>query len=134
MTYLIPQHDPALSNGSRENPELTQLRQRVEHLEIALSSQRLIGTMIGILAQRYGCTSEQAWSMLVRLSQHTQHKVRDIARVLVGAFDGRDLDAADAELLAEVSRRLPDQGWPVPSAVPSSNGQAPVRYQDRYHR
>lgn len=106
---MTPQDGRVLTNGF-EDPQVTELRQRVAHLEIALDSQRVIGTTIGILAQRFGCTTEQAWSVLVRVSQHSQYKVRDIARVLVDAFDGRELVAADEELLAAVSRQLPDHG------------------------
>jgi hypothetical protein len=64
---------------------------RVAHLETALLSRELIGQAQGIVMERYGLTSEQAMSFLRRHSQHSQTKIRDLARTLVESED-RALD------------------------------------------
>jgi hypothetical protein len=92
-----------------EHPDVAALRDlqlKVENLERALASQRTIGIVIGVLAERYQCTTSDAWAYLRRLSQSLNIKVRDIARVLQGACDG-SIDAADAELAATLDDRLP---------------------------
>lgn len=91
--------------------QLAQLQHKINHLWVALGSQRLIGVAVGLLAHRYGSNTGEAWEQLVSLSQHTNIKVRDIARALVGAFDGT-VRTEDAELLAVVSKRLPGGHWP----------------------
>lgn len=91
--------------------QLAQLQRKIDHLWVALGSQRLIGVAVGLLAHRYGTGTGEAWEQLVSLSQHTNTKVRDIARTLVHAFDGT-IRSEDAELLAVVRRRLPGGRWP----------------------
>lgn len=99
---------PTAADGS---DPLVELQRKVDNLQVALASQRTIGTVIGIFAQKYGCTTDEAWSVLVRLSQHTQVKVRDVARVLQDAFNGQ-LREDDADLVAAVTARLPGGTWP----------------------
>ena len=81
------------------------LRHQVRNLELAMESQRLIGIAIGLVAQRAGCSSDLAWQQLVRVSQDTNVKVREIARILVDARNGR-AEPADAATLADVASRL----------------------------
>lgn len=50
-----------------------------ENLHEALQTSRLIGTAIGIVMQRERVTSEAAFALLVRSSQHLNRKLRDIA-------------------------------------------------------
>lgn len=78
---------------------------KIRHLEIALESQRSIGIAIGLVAQRGGCSSDDAWRQLVRVSQDLNIKVREIARILVDARDGQ-ARPADAVTLACVAARL----------------------------
>lgn len=85
---------------------LRDLQLKVENLERALESQRTIGIVIGILAERYQCTTGDAWAYLRRLSQSANIKVRDIARVLQGACDG-SISASDAQLAASLDEMLP---------------------------
>ena len=83
------------------------LESRVENLERALRSQRQIGTAIGILACRLGCSSDEAWLVMVRVSQHANVKVRVVARVIQNTIDGR-LGADDEPLLAALATHLPE--------------------------
>lgn len=91
--------------------QVAQLQRKIDNLWLALGSQRLIGVAVGLLAQKYGMSTSEAWERLASLSQHTNVKVRDIARALVEAFDGAPR-TDDAALLAEVTRRLPGGCWP----------------------
>ncbi len=64
-----------------------------------------IGVAIGLVAQRAGCSIDDAWQQLVRVSQDRNVKVREIARILIDARNGR-AESADAATLAEVASRL----------------------------
>jgi len=91
-----------------------QLQTEVAQLREALPAQQLIGAATGLLANRFGLRTEQAFRVMVRLSQHSNVKVRVVARVLVTAFDG-ELATADAPLLTELLAQLPAV-WRVPPA------------------
>ena len=100
-------------HGDGEHPatldpqeRIRDLERRVDNLERALQTQRLIGTLIGILAHRYGCTTDESWALVLRISQHTNLKVREVARVFVDACNGR-AQPEDAALLAQVAAQLP---------------------------
>ena len=67
--------------------------------------------LVGILAERIGRTLDEAWAVVVRLSQDTNVKVREVARVFCDAFDGRGR-AEDAELLTRLATSRPGMGDP----------------------
>jgi hypothetical protein len=87
------------------------LRDEVAHLHEAVKSQRDIGMAIGLLSARFGCSTEQAWRTIVRVSQDSNTKVRTVARVLVASHDGT-VDTADHDVLATFAVHLPALGWP----------------------
>ncbi len=64
------------------------LRGEVAHLQEAVKSQRDIGMAIGLLSARFGCSTEQAWRTMQRVSQNSNVKVRTVAHVLVTTHDG----------------------------------------------
>ena len=90
--------------------EVEELRSLVAQLRDGMATRQLIGVATGLVAQRFHCTTEQAWSVLARVSQHTNIKLREVARVIVDAHDGQPRDE-DIAILAEVSAQLPG-GWP----------------------
>ena len=90
--------------------EVAELTAVVTQLREGMATRQLIGTATGLVAGRFGCTSEQGWAVLARASQHTNIKVREIARVLVDAHNGQS-KPEDAAILARVSAQLPG-GWP----------------------
>lgn len=55
---------------------------KVEQLRIGLGSRDLIGQAKGILMERFDITANQAFSVLVRVSQHRNRKLRDVAEEL----------------------------------------------------
>jgi GAF domain-containing protein len=56
---------------------------RVAHLETAMRTRAPIEQAKGILMARHRCTSEEAFAMLVRLSQTRHVKIKDLAQGLV---------------------------------------------------
>jgi hypothetical protein len=83
------------------------LEEQVADLRRALETQRTIGSLVGLLAGRWHCTVDQAWAAVVRVSQHTNVKVRDIARIYTAAHDGQDQDEHDEMILARLLVELP---------------------------
>ena len=59
------------------------LRQRAANLEIALETNRHIGSAIGILMARELLTAEQAFERLRDTSQRLHRKLRDVARDVI---------------------------------------------------
>ncbi len=56
---------------------------RARNLDVALESNRLIGTATGILVERHKLTPEQAFQLLRTISQHSNRRVLDVAESLV---------------------------------------------------
>jgi hypothetical protein len=77
--YLISLATELLHNEQRLAKALNQ----VANLEIALSSNRDIGTAIGILMNSHLVTQDQAFTMLRTASQHGHRKLRDIANEVI---------------------------------------------------
>ncbi len=86
------------------------LRDEVAHLHEAMKSQRDIGMAIGLLSATYGCSTEQAWRTMMRVSQDSNTKVRTVARVLVTVHDGT-AEPEDQEVLRSFESHLPASGW-----------------------
>ena len=86
------------------------LRDEVAHLHEAMKSQRDIGMAIGLLSARYGCSTEQAWRTMLRVSQDSNTKVRTVAHVLVVVHDGT-ADDEDTQVLRSFEAHLPASGW-----------------------
>ncbi|GAB3991130.1 ANTAR domain-containing protein [Nocardioides marmoraquaticus] len=78
----------------------------VENLEAALETRTRIGTAIGLLAERYDTDTDRAWALLTRLSNHSNHKVQEVARLLVAVTDGT-LDAHEVDTVGALARNLP---------------------------
>jgi hypothetical protein len=57
---------------------------REVNLVAALASSRTIGKAIGVIMQRHHLDDDAAFQHLVRISQHTNAKLRDVAAELVG--------------------------------------------------
>ena len=87
------------------------LRDEVAHLHEAMKSQRDIGMAIGLVSARFGCSTDQAWRTMLRVSQDSNTKIREVARVLVATHDG-SADAPALALLETFVGQLPPSGWP----------------------
>ena len=62
--------------------QTARLRLRVEQLTAAVASHDQIATVKGMLMVVYRLSEDQAWRLLVRLSQTTNRKVRDLVTVV----------------------------------------------------
>jgi len=69
---------------------------RAANLEKALSSNRVIGTALGIIMSRENVTAENAFARLREHSQRTNRKLRDVADdvVLTGELPGGPMQPA----------------------------------------
>jgi AmiR/NasT family two-component response regulator len=54
-----------------------------EQLQAAMASRAVIGQAKGILMGTRGCSAEDAFDILVKLSQDSNRKLREVAQVLV---------------------------------------------------
>jgi AmiR/NasT family two-component response regulator len=59
--------------------QLTEVTEKVEHLTRAVQSRDVIGQAKGILMERYGITSEQAFQLLVVASSTSNSKLAAVA-------------------------------------------------------
>ena len=60
---------------------------QLDQLNDALQTRDLIGQAVGILMERYSITSDRAFATLIRISQQSNRKLRDLAAELVGATE-----------------------------------------------
>ena len=60
-----------------------------EHLNTALDTRKLIGQAIGIVMERYQLNEDRAFKYLMRVSQHGNVKLRDVAAELVAQSNDR---------------------------------------------
>ena len=104
---LVPRHELGDQPGDEHGDEL---RTEIEQLQEAVRSQRAIGMAIGLMSARYGCSTEEAWRTMLRVSQDSNTKVRTVARVLVVTHDGT-ADDEDHEALGRFVHHLPASGW-----------------------
>ena len=68
----VPQSPIAIDPvfASLEASRVAQLEAEIAQLKDALARRQQIGVATGLLAQRFAISPEQAWSLLVRLSQN----------------------------------------------------------------
>lgn len=68
--------------------EAASAQAKIANLEIALQSSRVIGMAVGIVMERCKLTPDEAFDLLVSVSQHEHRKLREIADdlVLTGAI------------------------------------------------
>jgi hypothetical protein len=98
------------------------MKDEIAQLHEAVRSQRDIGMAVGLLSARYGCSTEEAWRTMLRVSQDSNIKVRHIAHALVSTHDGT-ADETARELLRSFVSQLPASGWP--SRSPTGNDASP---------
>ena len=65
---------------------------KIDELQVAVTSRDLIGQAKGILMERYSLDGDHAFQLLVRISQSTHRKLRDIAHELVTTRHLQGLD------------------------------------------
>jgi hypothetical protein len=60
---------------------------RLDHLEVAMRNRGTIGQAIGLLVERYGLATDQAFAVLRRISQNENEKIAHLAAVLMETGD-----------------------------------------------
>jgi hypothetical protein len=94
--------------GSQDtSSRVAELEAEIAQLRDALARRQQIGVATGLLAQRFGISPDQAWALMVRLSQNGHVKVREIAKAVVDAHCGR-LEPAEVQVLSSLEKQLPD--------------------------
>jgi hypothetical protein len=80
---------------------VAELEATIAQLREAMVSRQQLGVVTGLVATRLEVTPDEAWAVLVRLSQDTNVKVREVGRVIHDAYTGRlaSEDQGLAELL-----------------------------------
>jgi len=91
--------DPVFA--SLDASRVAQLQAEIAQLKDALARRQQIGVATGLLAQRFAISPEQAWSLLVRLSQNGHVKVRDIAQAMINGHFGRP-GPAEAQIFCAI--------------------------------
>ena len=114
-----------------ETPDLdsrvAQLEAEIAQLRDALTRRQQIGVATGLLAQRFAISPERAWTLLVRLSQNSHVKVREIAQAVIDAHCGR-FDPVNGEILSSIQKHLPDG---VRLVQPGGDGHRALREDPR---
>jgi hypothetical protein len=67
---------------------VAELEATIAQLRDAMVSRQQLGVVTGIVAAKLEVTPDEAWAVLVRLSQDTNVKVREIGRVIHDAYTG----------------------------------------------
>jgi AmiR/NasT family two-component response regulator len=76
----------------------------LEHMRKAMESRAVIEQAKGIAMERYGLAAETAWSWLVRTSQDSNKKLREVARELV------ESSSRSRDVLARPGGPMPSKG------------------------
>ncbi|WP_223281259.1 ANTAR domain-containing protein [Streptomyces antnestii] len=94
-TGTLPLFTAGSESGSAQDPytELAQLRR-------AMRTRPVIDLARGVLMASFGLSAEDAWQVLVSVSQNTNTKLHRVAGGLVGAVTGDPLPEDFQELLA----------------------------------
>src|SRR5688572_25880552 len=128
---MVPQPPHAEAGLVARSPDtssrVAQLEAETAQLRDALTRRQQIGVATGLLAQRFAISPERAWSLLVRLSQNSHVKVREIAQAVIDAHCGR-LDPVNREILSSIEKHLPDG---VRLVETDSDGHRPLQENPR---
>ncbi len=89
---------------------LAALRRENQDLRDALASQPVIDQAKGALMLRYGVDADAAFRLLVRWSQHTNTKVRDLAAALVHSLGDGEGHGPHAHEIEQLLRRATYDG------------------------
>ncbi|MFF7884814.1 ANTAR domain-containing protein [Streptomyces sp. NPDC007896] len=106
------------------------LRTEVVQLKRAMQTRPVIDLARGVLMASFGLSADDAWSVLVEVSQHTNTKVHHVAEDLVGAVNGdplpdplrQQVSTAVAEVLGPHAPNHPSVEWCSPADRRSQAG------------
>lgn len=87
------------------------LHREKEEFENAMESQPVIDMARGVLMATFTCSPEDAWEILMTVSQHANVKLREVAQAITAAAAGEPMPAVLQEQLAsavQTRRTRPD--------------------------
>ncbi|MFJ8143076.1 ANTAR domain-containing protein [Streptomyces sp. NPDC096013] len=80
--------------------EIAELLQEREQLKRAMETRPVIDMARGVLMASFGCQPEDAWEILVAVSQHSNVKLRVVAEAISEAVAGESMSAQLQDHLA----------------------------------
>ncbi|MER5970558.1 ANTAR domain-containing protein [Streptomyces sp. NPDC002055] len=83
-----PPRTEAPARPASEAAESERIRQENAQLKQAIQARPVIDQARGVLMATCSCTADEAWAVLRDTSQHTNIKLRDIARAVIGGTQG----------------------------------------------
>lgn len=99
-------HD-AVARRWVNSTRVAELEATIAQLREAMVSRQQLGVVTGIVATKLEVTPDEGWAVLVRLSQDTNVKVREVGRVILDAYSGR-LASEDQQLAELLDAKSPD--------------------------
>ncbi|MER7838174.1 ANTAR domain-containing protein [Streptomyces sp. NPDC096040] len=103
--------EDALSDEIEDAPGAEDLLAEVAHLRRAMRTRPAIDQATGVLMATFSLTSEDAWAVLVTVSQNTNTKLHHIAEEVLAAVQGDSLpDGLQTQLAAAVGALRADEG------------------------
>lgn len=108
---------PAGQSVVAESEALEDLRVEVVQLRRAMRTRPVIDLARGILMASFGLSPEDAWTVLVMASQHTNTKLHHLARDMVDAVQGEPLSEPVQEQLAAAVAKVTS---PPPAEEPAA--------------
>ncbi|MFH8469958.1 ANTAR domain-containing protein [Streptomyces sp. NPDC017991] len=82
------------------------LREEIAQLQEALVRRPVIDMARGVLMAVWSCTVDEAWELLVDVSQHSNTKLHDVADAVLTSVQGEPLPAHLQDHLAAAVARL----------------------------
>ena len=83
--------------------EIERLKKEVESLRRGLVTRELIGQATGLLAAWLRISTGEAWEVMRALSNHTNLRAREVARLLVASADGPVTEPEDRAALDQLA-------------------------------
>ncbi|MFJ6392636.1 ANTAR domain-containing protein [Streptomyces sp. NPDC091972] len=115
-----PTHSTQGADGSEESQQLVdtaaELHREREQLKRAMENRPVIDMARGVLAAGYGCPPQEAWQILVTVSQHTDTALHTVAEAVTRAATGTPLPEHLQEHLAAAVRACEASREPGSSA------------------
>ncbi|MFJ4633474.1 ANTAR domain-containing protein [Streptomyces sp. NPDC088847] len=111
--------DPPTPTGSADNGVLdvtAELRRKAVQLKQAMETRPVIDIARGVLMAGFSCRPDEAWSILVALSQHANVKLRVVAEAVTATTTGQPMPPDLRRHLAaavqrwQTGRELPPPG------------------------
>ncbi|MFI9808465.1 ANTAR domain-containing protein [Streptomyces sp. NPDC052301] len=112
--------------GSDQQADQVQaLQEEVAQLRRALTSHALVDQAIGVLITVGGLRPEQGWDVLKHVSQHTNTKLREVARCLVQWPASRQLPEVIREALPAAMAHARSRAADADAVVQEAEAEVP---------